>query len=124
VELLLPLLVFRLTGMSADAAAIAVMIQGLQGVFGHTNLDLRFGPVNYVLMTTETHRYHHSAMPQDFGNFGSTTSVWDQVFGTFVYNPKRVPARLGLSEGAVYPNPERYHATLAWPFLPATSAAS
>ncbi|HLG72819.1 MAG TPA: sterol desaturase family protein [Chloroflexota bacterium] len=66
VELLLPLAVFRLTGMSVDAAASAVMIQGLQGVVGHTNLDLRFGPLNYLLMTTETHRYHHSAMPEEF----------------------------------------------------------
>jgi len=31
---------------------------------------------------------------------------------------------MGLGEGAVYPNPERYHATLAWPFLPAGAPAA
>ena len=76
---------------------------------------LRTGWLNYVLIGTETHRFHHSA--EDHGNFGSAVAVWDLCFGTFVYDPSRVPNRLGLDVPADYPDPLRFHATLAWPLF-------
>jgi sterol desaturase/sphingolipid hydroxylase (fatty acid hydroxylase superfamily) len=66
-----------------------------------------------VLIGAETHRYHHSA--NDRGNYGSVTPLWDIVFGTFIYQPTRVPDHIGLDNPASYPNPEHFHQTLTWP---------
>jgi hypothetical protein len=46
--------------------------------------------------------------------------LWDIVFGTFIYEPSRVPARLGLDDPSTYPDPARFHETLLWPFRSAT----
>ena len=104
---------FRFTGVKPDAIFVAVVIISLQQMISHVNADIRVGPLNYVLIGTETHRYHHSA--EDRGNYGSVTPLWDIVFGTFIYEPHRVPARLGLDDPATYPDPARFHQTLAWP---------
>jgi hypothetical protein len=38
------------------------------------------------------------------------------LFGTFIYQPGRIPDRLGLDDPASYPDPRRFHLALAWPF--------
>jgi sterol desaturase/sphingolipid hydroxylase (fatty acid hydroxylase superfamily) len=106
-------IVFRFTGVTPDAIFVAVVIISLQQMISHVNADIRVGPLNYLLIGTETHRYHHSA--EDRGNYGSVVPLWDIVFGTFVYEPHRVPARLGLEDPTTYPDPARFHQTLAWP---------
>jgi len=116
IQVVLITIVFRLSGVSSLAAVIGLMVFGLQPIVSHANLDLRFGPLNYLLVGAELHRNHHSAMPEDAGNYGAITSIWDQVFGTFVYHPERVTERLGHFDPASYPDPERFHAVLAWPF--------
>jgi sterol desaturase/sphingolipid hydroxylase (fatty acid hydroxylase superfamily) len=118
-------IVFRFTGVTPNAIFIAVVIIGLQQMISHVNADLRVGPLNYVLVGTETHRYHHGA--NERGNYGSVTPLWDIVFGTFVYDPTRVPARLGLDDPATFPDPAGFHDTLLWPLrstgLPAAVAS-
>ncbi|NUR25161.1 MAG: sterol desaturase family protein [Catenulispora sp.] len=108
------LVVFKLTGIGPDAAFVAIAVLGLQQTVSHVNSDLRTGWLNYVLIGTETHRFHHAA--EESGNFGSVVALWDVLFGTFVYEPRRVPDRMGLVDPAAYPDPERFHAALAWPF--------
>jgi sterol desaturase/sphingolipid hydroxylase (fatty acid hydroxylase superfamily) len=108
------LIVFRFSGATPDAIFIAVIALSLQQMISHVNADLRVGPLNYLLIGTETHRYHHSA--EHAGNYGSVTPVWDIVFGTFIYEPTRVPERLGLIDPASYPNPERFHETVGYAF--------
>jgi sterol desaturase/sphingolipid hydroxylase (fatty acid hydroxylase superfamily) len=111
---LFSLLVFRFTGLTPDAAFVVIVMLNLQQTVSHLNVDVRVGPLNYLLIGTETHRYHHSA--QDAGNFSSALALWDQAFGTFIYQPRQLPARLGLFNPDDYPDPRRFHATLAWPF--------
>lgn len=113
------LLVFKFSGTGPDAAFIAVAILGLQQTISHVNSDIRTGWLNYVLIGTETHRYHHAV--ETPANYGSVVPVWDVVFRTFVYSPHRIPDRLGLDDPAAYPDPRRFHATLAWPFQRATT---
>jgi sterol desaturase/sphingolipid hydroxylase (fatty acid hydroxylase superfamily) len=116
---LISLIVFKLTGISPDAAFIAIAVLGLQQTVSHVNSDLRVGKLNYVLIGTETHRYHHAA--HERGNYGSVVAIWDIVFGTFVYEPCRVPGALGLEDPDSFPDPRRFHAALAWPFRRATA---
>ncbi|MGW2748724.1 sterol desaturase family protein [Streptomyces sp. NPDC001450] len=109
------LLVFRFSGASPDAAFLALVVLNLQQTISHINSDIRTGPLNYFLIGAETHRWHHGAGERV--NYGSVLPVWDMVFRTFVYEPHRVPDRLGLDDPASYPDPRGFRATLAWPFL-------
>jgi len=108
------LVVFKFTGIGPDAAFVAIAVLGLQQTVSHVNSDLRTGWLNYLLIGTETHRYHHAA--EESGNFGSAVPVWDILFRTFVYEPRRIPERIGLIDLGSYPDPKRFHAALAWPF--------
>jgi sterol desaturase/sphingolipid hydroxylase (fatty acid hydroxylase superfamily) len=106
-------IVFNFTGIAPAAAFAAIAIVGLQQTVSHMNSDIRCGWLNYVLIGTETHRYHHSADHR--GNYSSTLTLWDQVFGTFLNDPQHIPQRIGLDDPSIYPDPRRFHATLAWP---------
>jgi sterol desaturase/sphingolipid hydroxylase (fatty acid hydroxylase superfamily) len=105
---------FKFTGISADAAFIAIAVLGLQQTVSHVNSDLRVGWLNYVLIGTQTHRYHHAAGMR--GNYGSVVPFWDMIFGTFTYEPRRIPDHMGLADPSSYPDPRRFHLVLAYPF--------
>lgn len=109
-----------LLGFSPEVVFTAGVVTGLQGLVSHFNVDSRVGWLNYLLMGTELHRYHHSADPGEAKNFGAVLSVWDQLFGTFVYRPARMPAALGINDPARYPHDTQLLAVLAYPLRPAT----
>ena len=113
---IISLIVFRFTGITPDAAFIAIIVINLQQTISHVNIDVRVGPLNYVLIGAETHRFHHSAV--DVGNYSSVLALWDQLFGTFRYEPTRIPERLGLTNENDYPDVRNFHQALAWPFRP------
>jgi sterol desaturase/sphingolipid hydroxylase (fatty acid hydroxylase superfamily) len=115
------LIVFKLTGMSSDAAFIATAVLGLQQTVSHVNTDLRTGWLNYVLIGAETHRFHHAAGER--GNYGSVVPFWDMLFGTFIYQPHRIPDEMGLTDPASYPDPRRFHLVLSFPFRAASPSA-
>lgn len=114
----LALLVYRFGGFSPDAAFVALAVTVAVGIVSHANADVRLWAFNHLLIGPETHRLHHSAGHE--GNYGAVTSLWDQLFGTFVFSP-RPPARLGLGDGGPgdrtdYPDPRRFWAVMAYPF--------
>lgn len=105
-------------GVGKDAVFLFNVIMGLQGLVSHFNVDIKAGPLNYVLVGTELHRTHHSAALEDAGNYGVFTPFWDLVFGTFRYRPDRAPKALGVSDPQHYPPSNHLLATLALPFHP------
>jgi sterol desaturase/sphingolipid hydroxylase (fatty acid hydroxylase superfamily) len=111
--------VFVPTGVGKDGAFLAIAVLGLQQTVSHVNSDLRTGWLNYALIGTETHRYHHAAGER--GNYASAVAVWDLLFGTFVYEPRRIPDLLGLEDPAAFPDPRRFRASLAWPLRRASA---
>jgi sterol desaturase/sphingolipid hydroxylase (fatty acid hydroxylase superfamily) len=119
VRFVLALVVFRFGGFTPDATFVALVIIGTVGIVSHTNADIRLWVLNHVLIGPETHRYHHSADHQ--GNYGTVTSLWDQLFATFIFHPTP-PTRLGLASSADYPDPEQFLRVLAWPLTPAATA--
>jgi sterol desaturase/sphingolipid hydroxylase (fatty acid hydroxylase superfamily) len=114
VRFVLALVVFRFGGFTPDATFIALIVIGTVGIISHTNADIRLWALNHLLIGPETHRYHHSA--DHHGNFGTVTSIWDQLFGTFIFH-RSPPARLGLIDPATYPNPEHFLRVIAWPLM-------
>jgi sterol desaturase/sphingolipid hydroxylase (fatty acid hydroxylase superfamily) len=105
-------------GLGPQAVAIFFMINGMHGLISHFNVDVRMGWLSYVFAGTETHRYHHSAAPEEAGNFGATLMIYDLLFGTFVYRPGVPPAELGVRPEAGLPDYDRLGRVLALPFRP------
>lgn len=91
-------------------------LMGLQGLVLHFNVDIKAGPLNYLLIGTELHRFHHSASLDQAKNFGVLTPFWDMVFGTFRYDPKRLPDALGVVDPSQYPQSTAIGKVLMLPF--------
>ncbi|WP_052749072.1 sterol desaturase family protein [Arsukibacterium ikkense] len=83
----------------------------------HANIDLRSGVLNYLFSTNELHRWHHSANAAEANcNYGHALIIWDQLFGTFKYQPggSNLPTTVGLfsSSSQNYPVTASYLAQL------------
>jgi sterol desaturase/sphingolipid hydroxylase (fatty acid hydroxylase superfamily) len=111
------ILPWYLLGLSPEALLLVNMINNLQGILSHVNLDVRAGWANYLLVGTELHRYHHSADPREGKNYAATLSVFDIAHGTFYYRPGRVPDRLGVQEPELYPTSFEFRKVMGLPFV-------
>lgn len=59
------------------------------GLLTHCNIDVRTGPLDWILSTPRLHRWHHSRLLAEGNtNYGENLVLWDQIFGTY-YNPPR-----------------------------------
>jgi sterol desaturase/sphingolipid hydroxylase (fatty acid hydroxylase superfamily) len=99
-------------------------LMGLQGLVSHLNVDIKAGPLNYLLVGTELHRFHHSARLEESGNYGVLTPFWDLVFGTFRYDPQHLPEALGVAQPAEYPPSTAIGQVLLLPFVRERVAAA
>lgn len=95
-QVIIPITVFHLTPAEAGIGySLGVFIQFIE----HTNWKLSFGPLNWLLVTPDYHRIHHSATLHRGKNLAGTFRIWDRLFGTYV-NPATVKEEfpLGLGE--------------------------
>ncbi len=63
--------------------------------FSHANIQLPQWidkTLSYVIVTPNMHKFHHHfERPWTDTNFGNIFSIWDRIFGTFVYDdPKKI----------------------------------
>ena len=80
----------------------------------HSNVDVRLGPLNWVLAGPELHRWHHSRdRTESEANYGNALIVWDVVFGTRRLPDRPPPLDVGL---AGKPYPSAYGAQILAPF--------
>ncbi|WP_313080232.1 sterol desaturase family protein [Pulveribacter sp.] len=81
-------LIVLLGGVAGAPLWVATFI-GVNGIFMHWNVALRFGPLEHWIITPAYHRIHHSVEHRHWDrNFGVFTQLWDRVFGT-----RYVPAK-------------------------------
>ena len=116
VRLLVQLLPIWLLGFDEFAVFVYGSIIALHGTVSHLNVDMRLGPLNYVFVGPELHRYHHSARAAESSNYGAAISLFDLLFGTFLYRPEQQPQSLGLYEGDGYPAQHAPLQALLFPF--------
>jgi sterol desaturase/sphingolipid hydroxylase (fatty acid hydroxylase superfamily) len=84
---------FIVLGVGQEVIAGYFVIYAANGLFQHSNVRLKYGWLNYVVGSAETHRWHHARDPRIAAcNFGSTTALWDVIFGTW-YLPKGQQAK-------------------------------
>ena len=75
---------FIVLGVAPEVIAGYFVIYAANGLFQHSNVGLKYGWLNYVVGSAQTHRWHHSRNARIAAcNFGSTTVVWDVIFGTW-----------------------------------------
>jgi len=75
---------FLLLGVAPEVIGGYFLLYAVNGFFQHSNLRLRYGWLNYVVGSAETHRWHHARDPRTAScNFGNTTLIWDLLFGTW-----------------------------------------
>ena len=108
------LLAITILGAPAETLALVSAFTGVHGILQHANVDLRYGPLNWIFATADLHRWHHSTSPRESNtNFGNNLALWDIVFGT-----RRLPAgrprEVGIGDLRV---PENFFAHLALPFV-------
>jgi len=109
----LPLL---LLGTPERALLVFTALAGMHLTLQHANIDLRIGPLNWIVSMSELHRWHHSRERAEAdANYGGTLLLWDVVFGTRVLpRDREPPADTGLTGYPAYPT--GYLAQLASPF--------
>jgi sterol desaturase/sphingolipid hydroxylase (fatty acid hydroxylase superfamily) len=62
--------------------AFRVLVQ-IYAMYTHSNIRTNLGPLKYILVTPQSHRIHHSDLPEHRDrNFGNLFSIWDFLFGT------------------------------------------
>lgn len=68
------------------------------GLLTHCNLDVRTGPLDWILSTPRLHRWHHSRLLAEGNtNYGENLVLWDQVFGTYFNPPRPSSVDIGIS---------------------------
>jgi sterol desaturase/sphingolipid hydroxylase (fatty acid hydroxylase superfamily) len=107
-----------LPGFSPEAVLLMNIVMGVNGAFSHFNMNIRAGWFNYLFISTELHRYHHSADLSEAKNYGAITPFWDMTFGTFIYKPGGNPSRLGVDRPESYPRSEEFWKVVFLPFKP------
>jgi sterol desaturase/sphingolipid hydroxylase (fatty acid hydroxylase superfamily) len=98
-QVVIPVTLFRLSPAEAGIGySLGLLIQ----FWEHTNLDVRVGPLAWLIITPAYHRIHHSATTHRGKNLGTTFSLWDRWFGTYV-NPAAVPDSFPMGLGEPVP---------------------
>ncbi len=98
-QMLLDSLPFLLMQVDAHVLALYYIAYGANGFFQHCNVRLRYGVLNYIVGSAETHRWHHSRVPRESNaNYGNTVIVWDLLFGTWFLPNDRETHDLGLQD--------------------------
>lgn len=80
-------IILGIIGFDPAALLIAIPVVQVYGIFSHCGADMRSGWLNYVFVTPEVHRWHHSlVVPEGHKysvNYGVEFSFWDVLFGTY-----------------------------------------
>jgi sterol desaturase/sphingolipid hydroxylase (fatty acid hydroxylase superfamily) len=98
-QMMLDSLPFLVMGVGPEVLSLYYVTYATNGFLQHSNINLRYGVLNYIVGSAETHRWHHSREPREANhNYGSTLLVWDLVFGTWFLPKGREVDALGLRE--------------------------
>ena len=102
-QYLLDVFPFIVVGVGEEVLALYFIFYATNGFFQHSNVDARYGLLNYVVSSAELHRWHHSRLAKESNNnYGNNLIVWDLVFGSWFLPKDRSVGELGLMNRA-YP---------------------
>ena len=90
---------FILLGVGREVLAGYFVLYAANGLLQHSNIRLRYGWLNYIVGSAETHRWHHARDARIAAcNFGSSTALWDLLFSTWYLPPGQRVTEVGIME--------------------------
>lgn len=90
---------FLLIGVAPEVMAGYFLVYAVNGFYQHSNIRLRYGVLNCVVGSAQTHRWHHARDAHTAQcNFASTTALWDLLFGTWYLPRDTTVQQLGLMD--------------------------
>jgi sterol desaturase/sphingolipid hydroxylase (fatty acid hydroxylase superfamily) len=114
-QMTLDSLPFLLMAVEPTVLSLYYIAYAVNGFFQHCNIEVRYGFLNYIVGSAETHRWHHSRLPRESNaNYGNTVIVWDLVFGTWFLPRERSVGELGLQDPDY---PKSFWALMRAPFI-------
>lgn len=85
-------------GVGEDAILILSIVDAGVASFSHANIRLRLGPLKYLIVGPEMHRWHHTKTADgQLSNFGNNLSIFDWIFGTARLHAE-LPQNFGIDE--------------------------
>lgn len=80
--MLVPLIVL-FPDVVADAQALTLYAVGVTWFirFTHSNIATNLGPLRWILVTPQSHRIHHSRLPEHWNSNYANIFAWDRLFG-------------------------------------------
>jgi len=86
-----------LLGFSKEVIDIYVIIVGLQAVFNHANVQLKFGWLKYIIVTPQFHHWHHASDDAAIDrNYAAHLAFLDYLLGTAVKGQTQWPEHYGV----------------------------
>jgi sterol desaturase/sphingolipid hydroxylase (fatty acid hydroxylase superfamily) len=102
VEFIFTLFIFFAAGMSLEVFSYYYIFYAITGYFQHSNLDVKFGPFDYVIASGETHRFHHdSNFEMSKCNYANNLVLFDLLFGTFKKSSETPLKVVGVKHGII-----------------------
>ena len=87
-----------LAGAPSEIFIWVTSITAYIGLLTHCNVEMRFGPLNYLVNTPALHRWHHSRDPHEGNrNYGENLMVFDLALRTFICPQRRPPVDIGIN---------------------------
>lgn len=93
--------VIILLGAPPEVALIKAAIDGIWGMYIHSNINVRSGRLQLIINGPEMHRWHHATDDDAHNmNFSTKLAFWDYLFGTNYHPKDRKPQGYGLGDPA------------------------
>ena len=116
IQFLFDALPFILLGINESTLSLYFVFYAVNGYFQHSNIDLKFGWLNYVVSSAELHRWHHSdEIAESNNNYGNNIIIWDILFGTYYLPTGKSVGVLGLKNKQYPPS---FASQMKTPFIP------
>lgn len=113
-------LVYLLGPAGLAVVLFEILLNGT-AMFNHANIKLPLwvdAIVRRVLVTPDMHRVHHSVdRAEHDSNYGFALSIWDQLFGTYIAQPKDGHEEMAIGLQWQDDRPSKLGWSLALPFF-------
>ncbi len=84
-------------GFGKEVIDAYIVVVGFQAVFNHCNVDIRLGPLRYLIVTPNFHHWHHSQDREAIDkNYAAHFAFLDHLFGTAVHADRKWPDQYGV----------------------------
>lgn len=104
-----------LLGFSPFAFAIFSFQFFVHSLLKHSNVNVGWGPLRWLLVTPTFHHWHHANEKEAYDkNFAGQFPLWDVLFGTAIMKEHEGPKKYGVDD----PVPLKFLPSLIYPFVP------